>query len=31
VDYDGENGTVSVVFHPSGIKTLAEEMKESDV
>ncbi len=22
VDYDGEKGTVSVTFHPAGIKTL---------
>jgi site-specific DNA recombinase len=25
VDYDGANGTVSVTFHPSGIKALAQE------
>ncbi len=29
VDYDGEKGTVSVTFHPSGIKTLADELKEA--
>jgi len=28
VDYDGEKGTVSVTFHPAGIKTLADELKE---
>ena len=28
VDYDGERGTVSVTFHPSGIKTLADELEE---
>ena len=28
VDYDGEKGTVSVTFHPTGIKTLADELKE---
>ncbi len=25
VEYDGEGGTVSVTFHPSGIKALADE------
>ena len=29
VDYDGEKGTVSVTFHPSGIKTLAEELEDT--
>jgi site-specific DNA recombinase len=29
VDYDGENGTVSVTFHPTGIKTLADELEEA--
>ena len=28
VDYDGENGTVSVTFHPTGIKILAQELEE---
>ena len=28
VDYDGEKGTVSVTFHPAGIKTLADELEE---
>ncbi len=28
VNYDGEKGTVSVTFHPTGIKTLAEELEE---
>jgi site-specific DNA recombinase len=28
VDYDGEKGTVSVTFHPAGIKTLAEELEK---
>ena len=31
VDYDGEKGEVSVTFHPSGIKTLAEELEEVNV
>ena len=30
VDYDGDNGSVSVTFHPTGIKTLAEELKEQE-
>jgi len=29
VDYDGDDGTVSVTFHPTGIKTLAQELEES--
>jgi len=29
VDYDGEKKTVSVTFHPTGIKTLAQELEES--
>ncbi|MDR1611891.1 MAG: recombinase family protein [Planctomycetota bacterium] len=29
VDYDGGKGTVSVTFHPAGIKTLAEELEET--
>jgi site-specific DNA recombinase len=28
VDYDGERGTVSVTFHPAGIKTLSQELEE---
>ncbi len=28
VDYDGEQGTVSVTFHPAGIKTLSQELEE---
>jgi len=28
VDYDGENGNVSITFHPMGIKTLADELCE---
>jgi len=30
VDYDGEKGTVSVTFHPAGIKTLADELEEAN-
>jgi site-specific DNA recombinase len=30
VDYDGEKGTVSVTFHPAGIKTLADELEDAD-
>jgi site-specific DNA recombinase len=26
VDYDGDKGTVSVTFHPTGIETLSREM-----
>ena len=26
VDYDGATGKVSITFHPSGIKTLADEL-----
>ena len=26
VDYDGASGKVSITFHPSGIKTLADEL-----
>ncbi len=29
VEYDGEKSTVSVTFHPAGIKTLAEELEEA--
>jgi site-specific DNA recombinase len=28
VDYDGEKGTVSVTFHPAGIKMLSREIAE---
>ncbi|HON69193.1 MAG TPA: hypothetical protein PLS23_22165 [Phycisphaerae bacterium] len=28
VDYDGVNGNVSITFHPTGIKTLADELNE---
>jgi len=31
VDYDGEKDTVSVTFHPAGIKTLADELEEVSV
>jgi site-specific DNA recombinase len=30
VDYDGEKGTVSVTFHPTGIKALGTEMKRKE-
>jgi site-specific DNA recombinase len=30
VDFDGQGGTVSITFHPSGIKTLAQEQKEQE-
>ena len=30
VVYDGEQGTVSVTFHPAGIKTLADELEEAN-
>ena len=30
VDYDGVEGTVSVTFHPAGIKALAQDWKEGD-
>jgi len=26
IDYDGPNGTVSITFHPTGIKTLADKL-----
>jgi site-specific DNA recombinase len=26
VDYDGARGKVSITFHPTGIKTLADEL-----
>ena len=31
VDYDGDNGTVSITFHPTGIKTLADELQKEEV
>jgi len=31
VDYDGEKGTVSVTFHPTGIGALAEEARRKEV
>jgi site-specific DNA recombinase len=30
VDYDGASGKVSITFHPSGIKTLADELADQD-
>ena len=30
VVYDGEKSTVSVTFHPAGIKTLADELEEAN-
>ena len=30
VDYDGDKGTVSVTFHPAGIKTLSREYAEEN-
>lgn len=30
VDYDGDKGTVSVTFHPTGIETLSREMAEEN-
>jgi len=30
VDYDGVNSNVSITFHPTGIKTLADELKEQE-
>jgi len=29
VDYDGEAGTISITFHPTGIKALDDELKET--
>jgi len=29
VDYDGEQGNISITFHPTGIKTLADELQEA--
>ncbi len=31
VDYDGPNGTVSITFHPTGIKTVADELAAEEV
>jgi len=31
VDYDGKNGSVSITFHPTGIKTLADELSQQEV
>jgi site-specific DNA recombinase len=31
VDYDGKNGTVSITFHPTGIKTLADELSRQEI
>jgi site-specific DNA recombinase len=31
VDYDGPNGKVAITFHPTGIKTLADELKLQEV
>lgn len=31
VDYDGKNGTISITFHPTGIKTLAGELNQQEV
>jgi site-specific DNA recombinase len=31
VDYDGKNGAVSITFHPTGIKTLADELNRQEV
>jgi len=31
VDYDGPKGTVAITFHPTGIKTLADELKQQEV
>jgi site-specific DNA recombinase len=31
VDYDGPNGTVAITFHPTGIKTLADELNRQEV
>ena len=30
VEFDGQGGTVSITFHPSGIKTLAQEQKKQE-
>jgi site-specific DNA recombinase len=31
IDYDGKNGTVSITFHPNGLKTLAVEHAQHEV
>ena len=31
VDYDGENGTVAITFHPTGIRTLSDELNREEV
>ena len=31
IDYDGQNGTVSITFHPTGIKTLADRLNREEV
>jgi len=31
VNYDGPNGMVSITFHPTGIKTLADELNQQEV
>ncbi|NIA22217.1 MAG: recombinase family protein [Anaerolineaceae bacterium] len=31
VDYDGQNGNVSITFRPTGIKTLAAELSQQEV
>ena len=31
VDYDGPNGTVEITFHPTGIRTLADELNQMEV
>jgi site-specific DNA recombinase len=31
VDYDGAKGTVSITFHPTGIRSLVEEMKKREM
>jgi site-specific DNA recombinase len=31
VEHDGPNGKVSITFHPTGIKTLAEDLKDQEV
>ena len=30
VDYDGQNGSVSITFRPTGIKTLGAELDETE-
>ena len=30
VDYNGPKGTVAITFHPTGIKTLADELKRQE-